>query len=103
MAFLRLLCSFRQKRHADIPLHRVAKMAVSGSGRGLYCVMGKAQTTFRCLYCGTEYKVVRVTESDGPHDEKAFCRHCLRRLPHSEGDFTLKYILIARPNERTDE
>jgi hypothetical protein len=66
------------------------------------CVMGEAQTSFRCLYCGTKYWVVRVTDSDGPHYEKAFCRHCLRRLPQREGIFTLEYILIARPNERTD-
>jgi hypothetical protein len=66
------------------------------------CVMEKAQNSFRCLYCRTTYRVVRVTESDEPHDEKAFCRHCLRRLPQSEGGFTLQYILIAQPNERTD-
>jgi hypothetical protein len=65
--------------------------------------MEEAQTLFRCLYCGTTYRVVRVTKSNGPHDEKAFCRHCLRRLPQREGGFTLKYILIARPNERADE
>jgi hypothetical protein len=66
------------------------------------CVMGEAQTSFRCLYCGTKYRVVRTTDSDGPHDEKAFCRHCLRRLPQREGTFTLKYILIAQPNEQTE-
>jgi hypothetical protein len=64
--------------------------------------MGETQTLFCCLYCGTKYRVVRVTEDGGPHhDEKVFCQHCLRRLPRSESTFTLKYILIARPNEQT--
>jgi hypothetical protein len=67
------------------------------------CVMEEAQTSFHCLYCGTKYRVVRVAESDGPHDEKAFCRHCLRRLPQSAGGFALKYLLIAQPSELAGE
>ena len=66
-------------------------------------VMGCAQDSFRCLYCGTKYRIVRVAGSEGPHDKKAFCRHCLRRLPQSEGGFTLEYVLIAQPSERGDE
>jgi len=62
--------------------------------------MVEAQASFRCLYCRTKYEIIRVAESDETHDEKAFCRHCLRRLPQSAGGFTLKYILIAQPNER---
>jgi ribosomal protein S27E len=66
-------------------------------------VMEEAQTSFRCLYCGTTYRVVRFTETDQPHDEKVFCLHCLRRLPHSAGGFTLKYLLIAQPHELAGE
>jgi hypothetical protein len=66
------------------------------------CVMEDAQTSFLCLYCGTTYRVVRVPKSDGARGNKAFCRHCLRRLPQRESGFKLEYILIARPNEQTD-
>ena len=63
--------------------------------------MEETQTFFRCLYCSTKYRVVRVAESGGPHDKKVFCQHCLRRLPQRKATFTLIYILIARPNEQT--
>ncbi len=56
--------------------------------------------SFKCPNCGTLYEVVRV-EAAAAHDSEITCRACGGPLRGREGEFILKYFLVARPGERT--
>lgn len=54
---------------------------------------------FTCPNCGALYEVVQV-EAAPANDREITCRVCGGPLRGREGEFILKYFLVARPGER---
>jgi hypothetical protein len=63
---------------------------------------GGPPRNFRCPECGAFYKLVRVPrpESSELPNVSVFCVHCDHPLAAKDNGFLLKYLMVARPNER---
>ena len=68
-------------------------------GRRIFAAMADP-SDFRCPECGAMYQVEHVSEPAEPADtlsEFVYCKHCLHPFPSKEGNFTLRYVLVAHP------
>jgi predicted Zn finger-like uncharacterized protein len=65
-------------------------------GRRIFAAMADP-SDFRCPECGAIYKVEQVSEPAETLSEIVCCKHCLHSFPSKEGNFTLRYVLVAHP------
>lgn len=66
------------------------------------------RSDFRCPGCGARYQVEQISEHVDTLSEFVcwlgeivYCKHCLHSFPSRQGDFSLKYLLIAHPGQES--